>query len=90
MVDVNSLEIEVAELMIQSLNLEDIKVQDINPDEALFNDGLGLDSIDALELAMALSVKYGFQLKSDDPNNKEIFSSLRSLAKCVEDNRTIK
>ena len=86
----NPIEIEVAELIIQSLNLEDIQVQDINPDEVLFNDGLGLDSIDALELAMALSVKYGFQLKSDDTNNKEIFSSLRSLAKCVEANRIIK
>ena len=81
------LEIEVAELLIECLNLEDIEVSDIDPNDALFNEGLALDSIDALELAMALSVKYGFQLKSDDPNNKEIFSSLRSLSKCVEENR---
>jgi acyl carrier protein len=50
----------------------------------LFYDGLGLDSIDSLELSMALSSQYGFQLKSDDPNNKEIFSSIRSLAKYVK------
>jgi len=81
------LETEVAELLIECLNLEDIEVSDIDPNDALFNEGLALDSIDALELAMALSVKYGFQLKSDDPNNKEIFSSLRSLSKCVEENR---
>jgi len=73
MADMTPLEIEVAELLIECLNLEDIEVSDIDPNEALFNEGLALDSIDALELAMALSVKYGFQLKSDDPNNKEIF-----------------
>jgi len=87
MADMTPLETEVAELLIECLNLEDIEVSDIDPNDALFNEGLALDSIDALELAMALSVKYGFQLKSDDPNNKEIFSSLRSLSKCVEENR---
>lgn len=88
MSDMNSLEVEVAELIIESLNLEDTQVADINPEAALFNQGLGLDSIDALELAMALSVKYGFQLKSDDPNNKQIFSSLRALCQHVESNRS--
>ena len=83
----SSLESEVAKLIIDSLNLEDLEVTDIQPEEALFNEGLGLDSIDALELSMALSVNYGFQLKSDDPDNKEIFSSLRALAKYVEANR---
>ncbi|MDT8404808.1 phosphopantetheine-binding protein [Sulfuriflexus sp.] len=87
MSDMTSSEVEVAKLLIESLNIEDIEVEDINPEEALFNKGLGLDSIDALELAMALSVKYGFQLKSDDPDNKVIFSSLRALTKYVEDNR---
>ena len=74
------LENEIANLIVQTLNLEDIKPEDINPEDFLFYEGLGLDSIDSLELSMALSQKYGFQLKSDDPNNKEIFSSLRSLA----------
>ena len=87
MLALSSLESEVARLIIDCLNLEDLDVSDIQPEEPLFNDGLGLDSIDALELSMALSVNYGYQLKSDDPNNKEIFSSLRSLAKHVEANR---
>ena len=87
MSDMTPLEVEVAELIIESLNLEDVEVSDIEPEAALFNDGLGLDSIDALELAMALSVKYGFQLKSDDPNNKQTFSSLRALTQHVEANR---
>jgi acyl carrier protein len=50
----------------------------------LFNTGLGLDSIDALELAMAISKKYGFQLRSDDPDNERIFSSLRALAEHIK------
>ena len=72
---------------IDSLALEDIAPDDIAPEEALFNDGLGLDSIDALELAMAISQKYGFQLKSDDSDNAQIFSSLRNLAKHIETHR---
>ncbi|MFK5913392.1 MAG: phosphopantetheine-binding protein [Woeseiaceae bacterium] len=87
MSDLNVVETEIAKLIIECLNLEDLDISDILPEEALFNDGLGLDSIDALELSMALSSNYGFQLKSDDSNNKEIFSSLRSLAKYVEENR---
>ena len=55
-------ELEVAQLIINTLNLEDIGAAEIDPDEPLFNDGLGLDSIDALELALAISKNYGFQL----------------------------
>ena len=62
-------------------------LEDINPEAALFNEGLGLDSIDALELGMCLSVKYGIQLQSDDPDLVRIFSSLRTLAEYVESNR---
>ena len=80
-------EFEVAELIVNSLNLEDIQPEDINPEEPLFNKGLGLDSIDALELAMAISKKYGFQLRSDDPDNERIFSSLRALADYISNNR---
>lgn len=76
-------ESEVAELIVNSLNLEDIRPEDINPDEPLFNEGLGLDSIDALELAVVISKKYGFQLRSDDPDNIRIFSSLRALAEHI-------
>ena len=87
MFDLTELECEVGELLIESLNLEDILLKDIDPEAALFNEGLGLDSIDALELAMVLTVKYGFQLRSDDPDNVRYFSSLRALAKHVESNR---
>lgn len=78
---------EVAELILESLNLEDITVAEIDPEAALFNEGLGLDSIDALELAMAISQKYGFQLKSDDSNNAKIFSSLKNLTSHIEAHR---
>jgi len=53
----------------------------------LFNGGLGLDSIDALELSMVISKKYGFQLRSDDPDNERIFSSLRTLAEHIRNNQ---
>jgi len=78
----------VAELIIEALNLEDISVADIEPDAALFGEGLGLDSIDALEIALAISQQFGFQLKSDDPGNTDIFSSLRALTAHIEKNKT--
>ena len=81
------LEQELAELIIENLNLEDVTVEDIDPDAALFREGLGLDSIDALELSLAISQKYGFQIKSDDEHNQQIFSSLRTLARHIEANR---
>ena len=87
MSELTNSEQEVAELILESLNLEDINPSDIDPEAALFNDGLGLDSIDALELAMAITQKYGFQLKSDDSNNAQIFSSLRNLTKHIENHR---
>ncbi len=80
-----SLEKEIAELIIESLNL-DIEPEDIDPTAPLFNDGLGLDSIDALELAVGISNKYGFRLRSDDKKNKHIFSSLRALSEHVAKN----
>jgi len=87
MSELSPTELEVANLIIDSLALEDISAAEIIPDDALFNEGLGLDSIDALELAMAISQKYGFQLKSDDANNAQIFSSLRNLANHIEAQR---
>lgn len=83
----SELERELSGLLIESLNLEDIKLEDIDPEAALFNEGLGLDSIDALELGMLLSTKYGIKLRSDDPDTRQIFSSLRALASHVELNR---
>ena len=87
MAETTALEKEVAQLIVEALNLEDIKPEDIDPEAALFREGLGLDSIDALELALAISKKYGFKLQSDDKKNAEIFRSLRALARHVEQNR---
>jgi len=78
---------EIAQLIVDTLNLEDIAPADIKPEELLFGEGLGLDSIDALELALAISGKYGFQLKAEDENNKSIFATLRSLSSHIEKNR---
>ncbi|MFU8837632.1 MAG: phosphopantetheine-binding protein [Thiohalomonadaceae bacterium] len=81
------MEQEVGQLIIDALNLEEISVADIDPEAALFRDGLGLDSIDALELALAISRQYGFQLRSDDQSNAEIFASLRALSAHVAQHR---
>lgn len=87
MSDLNRTERELAEILVESLNL-DVAVEDIEPEAPLFGDGLGLDSIDALEIAMELSRRYGMQLRSDDPDNERIFSSLRALTTHVDAHRT--
>lgn len=71
---------ELARLIVNAVNLEDVDPATIDPDAPLFGAGLGLDSIDALELALEISKRYGVQLKSDDENNKRIFASLRALS----------
>ena len=81
------LEQEMALLIVESLQLE-IDAAEIVPLDALFYEGLGLDSIDALEMALAISRRYGIELASDDVRNGEIFASLRSLCAFVEANRT--
>ena len=80
---------ELPELIISPLNLEGVDAADVDPEAPLFGAGLGLDSIDALELALEISKRYGFQLRSDDENNVRIFSSLRSLAAHIEQHRVI-
>ncbi len=80
-------ETELAQLLVTSLHLE-IGTAEIEPDAPLFGDGLGLDSIDALELALAISRQYGIELKSDEERNRAIFSSLRSLAAHIGAHRT--
>ena len=70
---------EVAALLVEALNLE-IPPESIDPEAPLYGEGLGLDSIDLLEIALAISSKYGFQLRSDDPENERIFASLRTLS----------
>lgn len=78
---------EIAELIVSALNL-DMTPEQIEADAPLFGEGLGLDSIDILEVALVVSKRYGFQLRSDDENNVSIFSSLRQLAAHVAANRT--
>ena len=73
--------------VLESLNLEGVDAAQIDPEAPLFGDGLGLDSIDALELALAISKQYGFQLRSDSDENRRIFASLRALSAHVEQHR---
>jgi acyl carrier protein len=81
-------ELEVAQLIVDSLNLEDVTADRIDPDERLFGDGLGLDSIDILELSLAIKRQYGIQLQSNDERNQQIFSSLKALTEFIQNHRT--
>ena len=88
MTELNPLELELARLMVDSLNLE-TPAEAIHPADPLYREGLGLDSIDLLELSVVISKKYGFQIKSDDPDITRIFSSLGALAEAVASRRTL-
>ncbi len=77
---------EIAQFIVTTLNLE-VTPEQIAPLDPLYGDGLGLDSIDVLEIALAVSKQYGFQMRSDDPDNATIFSSLRSLAAHIASHR---
>lgn len=82
-----SLERELAGMLVEVLHLE-MTAAEIDPEAPLFGDqGLGLDSIDILEIAVAISKKYGFKLRSDDPDNDRIFASLRALASHIAEKR---
>jgi acyl carrier protein len=72
-------ESDMAALIVSALNLEDVAPGDIDPDAPLFGTGLGLDSIDALELSIEIAKRHGVQLRSDDQDNRKIFASLASL-----------
>ena len=80
-------ELELAQLIVTTLNLE-VQAAEIDPLAPLYGDGLGLDSIDILEAALAISKSYGVQLRSDDANNQKIFSSLRNLNDHIQQHRT--
>jgi acyl carrier protein len=82
-----ALELEVAQLIVSALNLE-TPGQEIDPQAPLYGEGLGLDSIDILEIALVVSKRYGFELRSDDENNQRIFGSLRSLSQHIQTHRT--
>ena len=78
---------ELAEMMVRVLEL-DVSPDEIDPEAALFGDGLGLDSIDALELSLEISRRYGVEIKAEDERNEHIFASLRALARHVADHRS--
>lgn len=84
----NELESELAALIVGNLNLEDVDVATLTPDTPLYGDGLGLDSIDILEIALLVSKKYGFELRSDNPDNRKIYASFGALAAYVAEHRT--
>jgi acyl carrier protein len=78
-----SIERELKHLIVEALVLEDVEPDSIDPEAPLFVEGLGLDSIDALELAMAIERKYQVTFEADDERNREIFATVRSLATFV-------
>ena len=78
---------EIAGLIVKALNLE-VAAEEIDPRAPLYKEGLGLDSIDILEVALVVSKRYGFKLKEDDQDNVKIFRSLNSLAAHVAERRT--
>ena len=78
---------ELAQLIVTSLNLE-VTADQIDPETPLYGEGLGLDSIDILELSLAISKTYGLQLKSDEAEDSKIFQSLRTLNQYIQQHRT--
>lgn len=82
-----SFEDEIKQLVIEALQLEDITPADIDSDAPLFVEGLGLDSIDALELGVAIQKRYGIILSASSEENRRHFSSIRTLAGMIENNR---
>ena len=79
-------ELKLAQLIVAALNLE-IQASEIDPTSPLYGEGMGLDSIDILELALAISKTYGVKLRSDDEHNRKIFDSLRSLNEHIQQHR---
>ncbi len=79
-------ELKLAQLIVSSLNLE-TRAAEIDPTSPLYGEGMGLDSIDILEVALAVSKAYGVRLRSDDEQNRKIFTSLRSLSQHIQQHR---
>ena len=84
---ISEFEQEVGSMIIETLNLNDVAVDDIDPEQPLFRDGLGLDSIDALELSLAISRRYGVQIKTENTDVAQVFASMRSLSEYIRVNR---
>ncbi len=83
----NALEQELATQIVKELNLEDVSLDEVSADTPLYGEGFGLDSIDILEIALLISKKYGFELRSDNPENEKIFATLGTLAAYVAAHR---
>jgi acyl carrier protein len=81
------MERELATMIVEVLALPDVRAEEIEPEAPLFGEGLGLDSIDALEIAVAIAQRYGVQLRADDEITKRVFANLRALARHVEAHR---
>jgi acyl carrier protein len=79
-------EAEISALMVEVLNLE-VPAKDIDPEAPLYGEGLGLDSIDMLEISLAIAKRYGVELRADDDASRQVFTSLRNLARHVEHTR---
>ncbi len=85
----SDLELDLKKLIIDALKLEDITVDDIDSDEALFGDGLGLDSIDALELGVAIRQRFGIKIEAASDEVRAHFASVRNLAKFIESQKGV-
>lgn len=83
MAEEESLELRIKKVIVDALMLEDVNPEDIVTEDPLFVEGLGLDSIDALELAIALNKEFGLKTRADDENNREVFYSVATLAKAI-------
>lgn len=79
-------ELKLAQVIVETLDLE-LQPADIHPEDPLYGEGLGLDSIDILEIALAISRTYGVKLRADDERNFAIFASLRSLSRYIQEHR---
>jgi len=83
----SSLQLEVKKMIIEALDLEDMEADEIDDSEPLFVEGLGLDSIDALEIGLALQKRYGIRLKADSDDTKKHFANVNSLVALIESQR---
>ncbi len=84
--DLDALKLKIKQVIVSSLELEDIKPEDIGDDQTLFGEGLGLDSIDALELGVALKKNFGVKFSSEGSDNKQYFANVNALAAYISEN----
>ncbi|MFT0211444.1 phosphopantetheine-binding protein [Pseudomonas sp. F1_0610] len=85
----SQLEIQIKQLIIDSLGLEDISIEDISSEEALFGDGLGLDSVDALELGLAIQKQFNVKIDAESKDVRKYFANVTSLANFIRQQQSI-